>query len=93
MYKVPMHASEEHLVHAVPMLLQSIARPAAIDGVIHEVSVHGDVVATTFATLSAATGQSHQIFLINFATGTQEIVSSRSIEVTPFIIAYFSSFH
>jgi hypothetical protein len=72
-------------VHAVPSLLKNVPRPPEIRGVIHEVSVHGDIVAVTFVTVEdAQNGHSHELLLLNFITGAQQLINSRFTEVSVF---------
>jgi hypothetical protein len=76
-------ANSQYFVHAVPLFLRNVPRPPEIRGVIHEVSVHGDVVAATFATVEdAVAGHSDQLFLLNFNTGAQQLVNPKFAEVS-----------
>jgi hypothetical protein len=95
-YELPMRTSTDYLVHEDPILRRNVPRPSQIGDVIHEVSVHGDVVAVTFATVDAATGHSHQLLLVNFRTGAEQIVNQTVVEVitklfaTSFILSHFT---
>ncbi|KAF9777499.1 hypothetical protein BJ322DRAFT_1015641, partial [Thelephora terrestris] len=79
-------------VHKLPMLgrldfthvpqspIKSIPRPRDLPGVIHEVSIHGDIVAASFVVADDALNHHHQLLLINYATGVQQMVDPKFVE-------------
>lgn len=64
-----------------PLLMRSIPRPHDLRGVIHEVSIHGDIVAASFVVADDAVNHHHQLLLINHATGVQQMVDPKFVEV------------
>lgn len=64
-----------------PLLIKSIPRPRNLPGVIHEVSIHGDIVAASFVVADDAVNHHHQLLLVNYATGDQQLVDPKFVEV------------
>lgn len=79
-YKLPM-LDRHDFTHAAPLLIRSIPRPRDLPGVIHEVSIHRDIVATSFVVADDAVNHHHQLLLINYTTGAQQLVDPKFVEV------------
>lgn len=79
-YKLPM-LDRLDFTHVPPLLIRSIPRPRNLPGVIDEVSIHGDVVAASFAVADDEVNHHHQLLLINYTTGVQQLVDPRFLEV------------
>ena len=79
-YKLPM-LDRHDFTHAAPLLTRSIPRPRDLPGVIHEVSIHGDIVAASFVVADDAVNHHHQLLLINHTTGTKQLVDPKFVEV------------
>lgn len=79
-YKLPM-IHRHDFTHAAPALTRSIPRPRELPGIIHEVSIHGDVVAASFVVADDAVNHHHQLLLINHTTGAQQLVDPKFVEV------------
>jgi hypothetical protein len=67
--------------HVPQSPIKSIPRPRDLPGVIHEVSIHGDIVAASFVVADDALNHHHQLLLINYATGVQQMVDPKFVEV------------
>ena len=67
--------------HVGPLLVRSVPRPHDLPGVIHEVSIHGDIVAASFVVAEDEVNHHHQLLLINYATGVQRLVDPEFVEV------------
>lgn len=67
--------------HVGPLLIRSVPRPRDLPGVIHEVSIHGDIVAVSFVVAEDEVNHLHQLLLINHATGAQQLVNPEFVEV------------
>lgn len=67
--------------HVAPLLIRSIPRPHDLQGVIHEVSIHGDVVAASFVVVDDAVNHHHQLLLINHTTSAQQLVDPKFVDV------------
>lgn len=67
--------------HVGPLLVRTISRPRDLPGVIHEVSIHGDTVAASFVVAEDEVNHHHQLLLINHATGVQQLVDPKFVEV------------
>ena len=72
--------------HVAP-LIRSTPRPRDLPGVIHEVSIHGDIVATSFVIADDEVNHHHQLLLINYTTGAQQLVDPKFVEVRNFACA------
>lgn len=79
-YKLPM-LDRLDFTHVPPLLVKNIPRPRDLPGVIHEVSIHGDIVAASFVVADDALNHHHQLLLINYATGAQQLVDPKFVEV------------
>ena len=79
-YRLPM-LDRLDFKHVAPLLIRSIPRPRDLPGVIHEVSIHGDVVAASFVVADDEVNHHHQLLLINYATGAQQLVDPQFVEV------------
>jgi len=79
-YRLPM-LDRHDFTHVAPSLIRSIPRPRDLPGVIHEVSIHGDIVAASFVIADDAVNHHHQLLLINHATGAQQLVDPKFVEV------------
>lgn len=64
-----------------PLLIKTIPRPRDLPGVIHEVSIHGDIVAASFVVADDEVNHHHQLLLINYQTGVQQLVARKFVEV------------
>jgi hypothetical protein len=79
-YKLPM-LNRLDFTRLPPLPIRSIPRPRDLPGVIHEVSIHGDVVAASFVVADDAVNHHHQLLLINHTTGVQQLVDPKFVEV------------
>ena len=79
-YKLPM-VDRHDFTRVTPSLIRSIPRPHDFPGVIHEVSIHGDIVAASFVVAEDAVNHHHQLLLANHATGAQQLVDPQFVEV------------
>ena len=64
-----------------PLPIRSIRRPPDLPGVIHEVSIHGNIVAASFVVADDEVNHHHQILLVNHTTGVQQLVDPKFFEV------------
>lgn len=69
------------ITHVPSLPTRSIPRPHDLPGVIHEVSIHGDIVAASFVVADDAVNHHHQLLLVNHATGVQQLVDPKFVEV------------
>jgi hypothetical protein len=79
-YRLPM-LDRLDSTHFAPSLIRSIPRPRDLPGVIHEVSIHGDIVAASFVVADDEVNHHHQLLLINHTTGAQQLVDPQFFEV------------
>lgn len=79
-YRLPM-LDRHDFTHVAPSLVRSIPRPRDLPGVIHEVSIHGDIAAASFVVADDEVNHHHQLLLINHATGAQQLVNPEFVEV------------
>ena len=79
-YKLPM-LDRLDFTYVPPLLVKNIPRPRDLSGVIHEVSIHADVVAASFVVADDEVNCHHQLLLINHTTGVQQAVDPKFIEV------------
>lgn len=79
-YKLPM-LDRHDFTHVPPLLIKNIPQPHDLLGVIHEVSIHGDVVAASFVVADDEVTHHHQLLLVNYATGVQHLVDPKFVEV------------
>ena len=67
--------------HVGPSLIRNVPRPRDLPGVIHEVSIHGDIVAASFVVAEDEVNHLHRLLLINHATGARHLVDPKFVEV------------
>ena len=79
-YRLPMLGRLD-FTHVAPLLIRSIPRPRDLPGVIHEVSIHEDIVAASFVVADDEVNHHHQLLLINYTTGAQQLVDPQFVEV------------
>jgi len=79
-YKLPM-LDRHDFTHVAPLLTRTIPQPRDLPGVIHEVSIHGDIVAASFVVAEDEVNHHHQLLLINHITGAQQLVDPEFVEV------------
>lgn len=79
-YKLPM-LDRHDFTHVGPLLIGNVPRPPDLPGVIHEVSIHGDIVVASFVVAEDAVNHHYQLLLINYTTGVQQLVDPEFVEV------------
>ncbi|THH14211.1 hypothetical protein EW146_g6093 [Bondarzewia mesenterica] len=85
-YDIPLidRSESDFVHHSTPQLRRIVQRPLKARGIIHEVSIHEDVVAAMFVDLNADfPGHSYQILLVNARSGVQILLHPKFEE--PFL--------